>query len=315
VDVVEAAPGVYRIDLFERGRPQRASAYLVEGDGVAALIETGAAASRDSLRGGLRALGVAEESVRYVVVTHVHLDHAGGVGGLSALWPWARVVVHPAGARHLVDPGRLEASARAVYGERFDAYFGALVPVAPERVWAAEDRARIALGERELVVLHTPGHAPHHLVVEDPRTRGLFTGDAAGIVYPSLAPWMRRGLAFHLPTTTPPRFDPAAMAESLERLRARRPERLYFTHFGPAAPADPYLAACAAEAAAWAELARAERTPEGVRGSLRRRIEERLRAEGVGDVDAAWTAADLEFDLDLDSQGLWTYARAAGAGG
>jgi glyoxylase-like metal-dependent hydrolase (beta-lactamase superfamily II) len=316
VDVVEAAPGIYRVDVFERGRRARAAAYLVDGGGVAALIETGARTSMDSLRGGLRALGVDEESVRYIIVTHVHLDHAGAVGALAAMWPWARVVVHPRGARHIIDPGRLEASARGVYGSRFDEYFGALVPVPEARVWAAEDRARISVGGRELVLLHTPGHAPHHMVVEDVATVGVFTGDSAGVVYPGLAPW---GAAdFHLPTTTPPSFDPDVMAESIGRLVARRPQRLYFTHFGPAQPAEPLLRACADEARAWGELALAAPTPEALRGALRARVEERLRAAGVADVAAAWRAADLEFDLDLNSQGLWAYAqsrRTAGAGG
>lgn len=309
VDVVEAAPGIYRVDLFERGRPARAAAYVVDGGGVAAVIETGARTSVDSLRGGLRALGITEESVRHLVVTHVHLDHAGAVGALAALWPWARVVVHPRGARHVVDPGRLESSARAVYGERFDEYFGALVPVPEARVWAAEDRARLSVGGRELVLLHTPGHAPHHMVVEDLATAGVFTGDSAGVVYPSLWPWGKG--TFHLPTTTPPSFDPDLMAQSLERLLARRPARLYFTHFGPAEPAEPFLRACIEEARAWAALALSQATPEGVRAALRARIEERLRIEGVGDVGAAWRAADLEFDLDLNSQGLWAYAETA----
>lgn len=308
VDVVEAAPGIYRLDLFERGRAQRAASYVVDGGGVVAVIETGARTSVDSLRGGLRALGIDEESVRYLVVSHVHLDHAGGVGALSALWPWARVVVHPRGARHLTDPGRLEASARGVYGARFDEYFGALVPVAPERLWAADDRARIGVGGRELIVLHTPGHAPHHLVVEDTATAGVFTGDSAGVVYPALAPWRRA--TFHLPTTTPPSFEPETMALSLERLIARRPERLYFTHFGAVEPAEPFLRACAEEARAWAALARAQATPEGLRAALRQRLEQRLTAEGIGDTEAAWRAADLEFDLDLNSQGLWAYAQA-----
>ena len=312
VDVAEAAPGIYRIDAFERGRAQRAAVYVVDGGGVAALIETGARTSIDSVRGGLRALGIDEENVRYLVVTHVHLDHAGAVGALAAIWPWTRVVVHPRGARHVTDPSRLEASARSVYGARFDEYFGALVPVPQARVWAADDRARIGVGGRELIVLHTPGHAPHHLVVEDTATAGVFTGDSAGIVYPALAPWDRG--AFHLPTTTPPSFDPEVMAQSLERLLARRPERLYFTHFGPAAPAEPLLRACVEEARAWGTLALGATTPEGVRAALRARIEGRLRAEGIGDVAAAWRAADLEFDLDLNSQGLWAYAEGRRGG-
>lgn len=308
VDVVEAAPGIYRIDVFERGQPSRACAYLVDGGGVAALVETGARTSIDSLRGGVRALGIDEESIRYLIVTHVHLDHAGAVGALAAMWPWTRVVVHPRGARHVTDPTRLEASARGVYGARFDAYFGALVPVPQERVWAAEDRARVSVGGRELIVLHTPGHAPHHMAVEDVATQGMFTGDSAGITYPALWPWGQA--AFHLPTTTPPSFDPELMAHSLERLLARQPSRLYFTHFGPAEPAEPYLRACIDEARAWGGLALGERTPEGVRAALRARLESRLRQAGIGDLGAAWTAAGLEFDLDLNSQGLWAYAES-----
>lgn len=309
VDVVEAGPGIYRIDLFERGRAQRAAAYLVDGGGVCALVEVGARTSIDSLRGGIAALGIDEEQIRYLVVTHVHLDHAGAVGALAALWPWTRVVVHPRGARHLIEPARLEASARTVYKERYDEYFGALTAVPEGRVWAAEDRARISLGEREMVLLHTPGHAPHHMAVEDVATSGLFTGDSAGVVYPGLGPWR---VALHLPTTTPPRFDPERMAQSLDRLKARGPKRLYFTHFGAAEPAQALLEASAAQAFAWAALAREADTPEALRAALRERIEGQLAAAGVGDIAAAWRAADLEFDLDLNSQGLWVYARAGG---
>lgn len=308
VDVAEVGRAVYRIDLHERGRPQRNACYVVDGGGTVALVEVGSGPSVGALLGGLRALGVAEERVRWLVVTHVHLDHAGAAGALARRWPWVRVAVHPDGARHLIDPARLEASARHVYGARFDALFGPLVPVPADRVWAAPDGQSIALGERQLIVIHTPGHAHHHMALADPASGGVFTGDGAGIVYPSLRPW---GLSqFHLPNTTPPRFDPEAMLASLDRVAARLPDRLYVTHFGTAAPADRFLDECAQGVREWWALATAAATLEGVRASLRQWIEEALRAQGVRarDIEAAWRAADLESDLDLNSQGLWAYA-------
>jgi len=304
---VEALPGaIWRIDTFERGRRGRAAVYAVDGGSEIALVETGTLAGVPSLVAGLRAAGLAEDRVRWLIVTHVHLDHAGALGALAQRWPQARVWVHPRGAAHMIDPSRLEASARTVYGDAYDRYFGHLVPVPAQRVITPEDGARLRVGERELIALHTPGHAPHHMMVEDPATRGVFTGDGAGILYSTLAPW---GLGdFHLPTTSPPSFDPDRMVESLRRVAARKPERLYFTHFGVGEPAERYLVQCMVDAAEWGRLARTWPDVDAVRQGLRSWIEARLTARGVRDLAQAWDTADLEMDWDLDSQGLWAYA-------
>lgn len=305
VDTERVAPGIWRIDTFERGRPGRAAAYAVDGGSEVAIVETGTNAGVPSLVAGLAAAGLAEERITSLWVTHVHLDHAGALGTLASRWPRARIFVHPKGARHVTDPSRLEASARTVYGDAFDTYFGHLVPVDAARVAAPEDGARVRVGDRELVALHTPGHAPHHMMVRDAETRGIFTGDGAGIRYANLWPW---GLGnFHLPTSSPPRFDPGLMAASLARVLALGPERLYFTHFGLGEPAEPYLVACREDAETWGRLAEGAQSLEETRDRLRAWIEARLGAGGVQDLAAAWEAADLEMDLDLDSQGLWVY--------
>jgi glyoxylase-like metal-dependent hydrolase (beta-lactamase superfamily II) len=317
VSVADLGHGVYGIDLFERGLGRRSAAYLVDGGGPLALVETGAASSIEAIRGALRALSLDERRVGHVVVTHVHLDHAGGLGRLLQVWPWARAVVHPAGAPHMIAPDRLEASARQVYGGRYDGLYGRLTPVPADRVVEAQDRGHLVVGDRELVLLHTPGHAAHHLSVEDPAGRGMFTGDSAGIRFARLLPW---GVDLVLPTTTPPRFDPPRMAASLRRMAEREPERLLYTHFGAAGDAPRRLQEVADEALAWADLAREayaevaeDADPQAafwaVRSALRRRMEDALRARGVRDVAAAWRAGDLEWELDLDAQGLTAYAR------
>jgi glyoxylase-like metal-dependent hydrolase (beta-lactamase superfamily II) len=311
--------GVYGVDLFERGLGRRSSAYVVDGGGPVALVETGSAPSVPSLVHGLAALGMDPRRVSLVVVTHVHLDHAGALGTLMRLWPWAKAVVHPAGAAHLMDPSRLEASARAVYGAAYDALFGVVEPVPAAQLLAAEDREHLAVGDRELVVLHTPGHAAHHLAVEDPASQGLFTGDGAGVRYARLTPW---GIDLVLPTTSPPRFDPEAMAASLRRLARREPRRLYYTHFGMAEDGVARLEAAAQEALAWGDLALEAwaAMPAAVqadpveslyvmRQAVRRRMELRLREAGASELAPAWQAGDLGWDLELNAQGLLAYAR------
>lgn len=312
MDAAFLGHGIWRIDTFERGRPGRAAAYAVDGGSEIALVETGTNGGLPSLIGGLRAAGLAEDRIRSVWVTHVHLDHAGALGALAARWPQARVFVHPKGARHVIDPSRLESSARAVYGPSFDRYFGHLEPVGADRVVTPEDGEVVMVGERAFTALHTPGHAPHHMMIEDSETGGVFTGDGAGILYANLWPW---GIGtFHLPTSSPPRFDPDLMVRSLERVLARQPKRLYFTHFGLGEPATPYLVQCMELARAWGRLAQASTSAEDARQRLRTWIVDRLGAHGVKDIAAAWEAADLEMDLDLDSQGLWVYASQGNVG-
>jgi glyoxylase-like metal-dependent hydrolase (beta-lactamase superfamily II) len=211
-------------------RREMAACYLLETPDQVALIEVGSNASTQRILSVLQRRGWRPEQVSHVIATHVHLDHAGGAGNLMQAVPNATLVVHPFGARHLVDPARLEAGARAVYGDaEFDKTYGKLVPVPQQRVRTMADGETLAVGQRELLFMDSPGHARHHFCIWDQQTRGWFTGDTFGISYREFD---TANGAFIFPATTPVQFDPDALVSSIERLMARSPEFMYLTHFG-----------------------------------------------------------------------------------
>ncbi len=211
-------------------RREMAACYLLETQDQVALIEVGNNASVERILFILEQRGWSPAQVSHVIVTHVHLDHAGGAGKLMDLLPKAILAVHPRGARHLIDPGRLESSARAVYGdEAFDAMYGSLVPVPEERVQIMQDGDSLSVGGRELHFMDSPGHARHHFCVWDEQTRGWFTGDTFGLSYRDLD---TPNGPFIFPTTTPIQFDPEALINSVGRLMEKSPEYMYLTHFG-----------------------------------------------------------------------------------
>jgi glyoxylase-like metal-dependent hydrolase (beta-lactamase superfamily II) len=225
VDTFDAAEGIRGIDTAMFGRPQLTSAYLVEAD-EPALVETGPTTSEASVREGLETLGIGPGDLAHIVVTHIHLDHAGGAGALARHFPSASVWVHERGAPHLAEPDRLVASAARIYGEdRLRELFGPVHPVPPERVRAMTDGDRIELGGRELEVLYTPGHAGHHVALLDSGSRGVFVGDALGVFLPDV-----RVLR---PATPPPEFDLELAVASVERIRDVDPSLILFSHFGP----------------------------------------------------------------------------------
>ena len=162
--------------------------------------------------------------------THVHLDHAGGAGAMMAAFPNAQLLIHPKGARHMIDPSRLIASSVEVYGqEEFDTHYGEVVPVPEHRVISVEDGQSFDIGSRSLHFRHTPGHAEHHFCIWDEMNNAWFTGDTYGVSYQ----WLRFGGGdFLIPAATPTQFDPDSYLQSLELLRSYRPQRLYLTHFG-----------------------------------------------------------------------------------
>ncbi len=210
-------------------RPGLAACYLIEHDGVAGFIDTGTSNTVPGLLALLDARGIAREQVRWVMPTHVHLDHAGGTGALMQSLPAATVIVHPHGKRHLVAPQKLQAGAMAVYGEsRYMRLFGELVPVPEGRVMDAPDGFVLDFNGRKLHFLDTPGHARHHVCIHDPLSGGIFTGDTGGVSYPELNTRSR----FVFPPTTPIQFDPDAWRASVARLRSLNPSSLYVTHFG-----------------------------------------------------------------------------------
>lgn len=210
-------------------KPLLACAYImVEGDDVA-FVENNTSLAHPLLMAGLAELGLHREQVKYIIITHVHLDHAGGTGLLAKECPQAQVLAHPAAARHMIDPSRLIASSIKVYGEgNFRRLYGDVLPVPEHRVRTMEDNESLAFGSRLLRFLHTRGHANHHFCVHDSRSNGVFTGDSFGIAYPIL----QSTGPFIYPTSTPTDFDPAEAFKTLTRIRETGCSRLYLTHFG-----------------------------------------------------------------------------------
>jgi glyoxylase-like metal-dependent hydrolase (beta-lactamase superfamily II) len=223
------ANGIHTIDTgFVR--PQFDAAYLLVHRGRAAFIDCGTNHSVPRLLGALAGAGLDVREVDWLILTHVHLDHAGGAGELLARLPHARLVVHPRGARHMADPSQLWAGATAVYGEAvMQQAYGRLRPVPAERIVEAADGHIVDLHGRPLRCLDTPGHAKHHMAIYDEQTNACFTGDTFGLSYREFD--TRLG-PFILPTTTPVQFDPPALHASIERLLALKPEAMYLTHFG-----------------------------------------------------------------------------------
>jgi glyoxylase-like metal-dependent hydrolase (beta-lactamase superfamily II) len=213
----------------EYQRPGLAACYLIESQGEAAFIDTGTSHTVPLLMSVLQAKCIKPEQVKYVIPTHVHLDHAGGTGALMQQLPQAKMVIHPYGARHMIDPSKLAAGATAVYGEEaFKRSFGVLIPVEQSRVIEASDGFRLRLGSRELLCLDTPGHARHHICIYDDQSRGIFTGDTFGLSYREFD--TDQG-PFLLATSTPIQFDPDAWHETLNRLMALSPQVIYLTHY------------------------------------------------------------------------------------
>lgn len=212
-------------------RPNFDAAYLVVENGRGAFIDCGTNHSRQHLMQALEAAGLAAGDVDWLILTHVHLDHAGGAGELMASLPNAQLVVHPRGARHMIDPSRLWAGASAVYGEaEMQRSYGKLRPIPAERVVVAEDGHEVDLAGRTLRCLATPGHAKHHNAIHDTQTNSVFSGDTFGLSYRELD--SARG-PFIIPTTSPVDFDPDALHASIKRLEALKPAVIYLTHFGP----------------------------------------------------------------------------------
>ena len=204
--------------------------YLMESMGEVAIIETGNFGTTERILALLEQRKIDLGKVRFVIPTHVHLDHAGGASSLMEALPNAQLVIHPRGARHMIDPSKLIAGATAVYGaEKLKALYGDIKPISEQRIIIAEDDSRLVLGDRTLLFRDTPGHASHHFCVWDELSRGWFTGDTFGIGYPQL---FNGENPFIFPTTTPVQFDPSKLKDSIKLLMSYQPLRVYLTHFG-----------------------------------------------------------------------------------
>ncbi len=286
-------------------RPKFDASFLIVENGRAAFVETGPNSAVPRLLAALEAHGLERDCVDYVIPTHVHLDHAGGAGLLMQALPRARLVVHPRGARHMIDPGALMAGVRAVYGEQVVARdYGELVPVAPERVITTSDDMVIELGGRPLRFADTPGHARHHHCVWDEASRGWFTGDTFGIVYPELrtpsGPYL-------VPATAPVQFDQQALHASVHRLLERQPRCMYLTHYGAVrevqALATQHLGQVDAMVRAAQALAGAPQRHERMKEAFADIYLQALR--GMGSTLECEVLRDvLSLDIELNAQGL-----------
>ncbi|MCD0257508.1 MBL fold metallo-hydrolase [Xanthomonas melonis] len=296
--------GIHTIDTGFGGA-QFDAAYLIVEAQRAAFIDCGTSLSVPHMLAALEVAGLTPAQVDWLILTHVHLDHAGGAGALLQQLPNARVLVHPRGAPHMIDPTRLIAGATAVYGqEEMARSYGRIVPVPAERVVEAADGQVVLLGERALRTVDTPGHARHHLCVWDARSRSWFTGDTFGLSYRQLD--SEQG-AFILPTSSPVQFEPEAMLQSIARLMEAGPQAMYLTHYGRVAPPERLAQALAQQIHAMTEIAlgcaaRADRHRCMV-AALTALYLERARQHGCRLDDAA-VARLLATDIELNAQGL-----------
>lgn len=237
---------VFEIDTRMAGYEGITAGYLIRSERPC-LVETGAGNSALVVRDALADLGIGPGDLATVVVTHIHLDHAGGVGDLAKMFPNAEIVVHERGARHLADPTRLMHSARSVWGDALDTLFGELKPTDATRIRAVEGTGTVDLGGgRTLASHYSPGHAKHHVGLLDSRTGDLYVGDAAGVYIPETADLR--------PATPPPDFDLETALNSLGMFRTLRPSRLLFSHFGPVDSVDETLDRSVEELRLWVEL-------------------------------------------------------------
>lgn len=216
-------------DGMDLSVPGRTGTYILTG-GTLAVIETGPSPSILRLKENLQTIGFSIEDIRYIIVTHIHLDHAGGAGLLIQECPDAELIVHPKGARHLADPSKLIKGAKAVYGDDFDELFNPVLPVPEARIMSAAHGETLSLADgRTLTFYHTPGHADHHISIHDSLTNGVFTGDTAGIQYVDA---LQHDRQIFLPSTSPNQFRPEQMLASFDHLTAMKPAAIYFGHFG-----------------------------------------------------------------------------------
>lgn len=217
------------IDSLDLGMQGRTSCYVLQDEKVV-LFEPSASPSIPHILEGLSELNIPLEKIAFIIVTHIHLDHAGGAGLLLEKCSNAKLVVHPKGAKHMSDPTKLIAGAKAVYGEDFDRLFHPIVPVPENRLLIKQHGDVIHIGENSILTFYdSPGHANHHFSIHDSVSNGIFTGDTIGIFYSEL---LKQGIEFYLPSTSPNQFNPGAMLQSAKIIEELNVDKIYFSHFG-----------------------------------------------------------------------------------
>jgi glyoxylase-like metal-dependent hydrolase (beta-lactamase superfamily II) len=301
----EPLPGIRVIDTKMGGREGLTSAYLVTAD-QPALVETGPTTSLEPVASALEGLGIGSGELAHIVVTHVHLDHAGGVGAYARRFPRATLWVHERGAAHLVDPTKLVASATRVFGQdHMDRVFGPMHPVPADRVRGVGDGQVIDLGDRRLEIVHAPGHAKHHMFVVDGRTGTLWSGDGLGLYLPD-ARVLRPG-------TPPPDFDLEQAVASVRIAKRRSPPAILFSHYGPVRDVQAVCDLAIERMREWASIVReAMRESEDV-GDVARKLRERTASElnALEAREVAEERYDALTTYEVNAAGLLRYFQKA----
>ncbi|PLR97465.1 MBL fold metallo-hydrolase [Bacillus sp. T33-2] len=307
---VEIAENVFLIDDFDLQMEERTGTYVLNEEQLT-LIETSASPSIPYVLKGLEALGFSPVQVNYIIVTHIHLDHSGGAGLMLKHCPNAKIVVHPKGARHLADPSRLVAGARAVYGDKFDELFDPVLPVPEDRIITKADRDTLEIGAGcTLSFYDTPGHANHHFSIHHMSLNGLFAGDTAGIYYPQLH---RAGIELYLPSTSPNQFDPEKMLKSLALYKDLAVEKIFFGHFGMSVNTEEvyrqiswWLDVFVKESQSALLVAMdANEAIQETSTRLKEAVFDHLKEMGINESDPVFGL--LALDLDVSSMGLIDY--------
>lgn len=307
---VQLTKNIYLIDDKDLGLEDRTGTYCLTARNLT-LIETSASPSVPHILKGLQSLGFRPDKVKYIIVTHIHLDHAGGAGLILEHCPNAKVVVHPKGARHLADPSRLIAGAKAVYGEKFDALFEPILPVPDDRLLIKANGDTLEIDEDCILsFFDSPGHANHHFSIYHPEANGMFTGDTAGIYYPQA---YRKGIELYIPSTSPNQFDPIKMLDSIKFYRKMNLDRLFFGHFGMSEhPEEAYR-----QVEAWLQIymQEAESAFEHEKGleaqtkllqkNLFNKLKRYLETKGLTDDERLLDL--LSLDIGISSMGLIDY--------
>ncbi len=217
--VEQLIDGIYRLERRIDGANAPFAVYFIK-DGDGAIIEPGPGVLATDIREAAKELGISKP--QYIIPTHIHLDHAGGAGRLAEIFPDTTIVVNRQGAKHIVDPSRLIESTRMAFGDDFASIYGPILPVPESRLRVVSDGDRLTVGNRELLIIHTPGHAAHHISIFDSKTKGIFAGEALGLIYgPGYPP---------LPAVAPPGFDMELYLKDMENLKALKPRLIFYSH-------------------------------------------------------------------------------------
>ncbi|HEX9068963.1 MAG TPA: MBL fold metallo-hydrolase, partial [Ktedonobacterales bacterium] len=268
-----------------------------------ALVDVGSGTTAATLLDGVRAAGYDPADITHLLLTHIHLDHAGAAGYLARLLPHARVYVHSAGAAHLVDPTKLIRSAARIYGERMGVLWGTFEPVPEERLVVLDEGASVDLGGFSLRALYTPGHAVHHLAYHDAQDEIVFPGDIAGVIL--------EDLPFARPPTPPPDLDVELWKASIERVEALRPRQLLLPHFASVTEVSAHLASVVARLDEWAAISldalRMDASDVTIAQALREHTERQLAERGLTVTDTMRERLELAASYAMSAQGYVRY--------